>query len=101
MRTDFEAKYVKRCGSTQGSAFWGLRNQYVTFRPPNFPQNSHFGRWWQGWPCDPPCMTTVQGQNVKGQGHVMYQQQERYNLAVDGHTNFKLGGNYYPGSRRR
>jgi len=29
-RTDFDAKYVKRCGSAQGSAFWGLRNQYQT-----------------------------------------------------------------------
>ena len=25
--TDFDAKYVKRRGSAQGSAFWGLRNQ--------------------------------------------------------------------------
>ena len=26
-RTDFDAKYVKRRGSAQGSAFWGSRNQ--------------------------------------------------------------------------
>jgi len=32
------------------------------------------------------------------QGDVMYQQQERYNSAVDGHLNFKLGGIYRRGS---
>jgi len=28
------------------------------------------------------------------QGHVMYQQQERYNYATDSRMNFKLGGNF-------
>jgi len=39
--TDFDAKYVKRRGSTQGSAFWGSRNQNLRFRPPFFPKNRH------------------------------------------------------------
>jgi len=38
-------------------------------------------------------MTTDQGQKVKGQGHVTYQQQKRYNEATDCHIIFKLGGN--------
>jgi len=32
-RTDFDAKYVKRRGSAQGSAFWGSQNQNLRFRP--------------------------------------------------------------------
>jgi len=40
-------------------------------------------------------MTTDQGQNVKGQGHVMYQQQERKNQATNGCIDFKLGGNFH------
>ena len=32
--TDFDAKYVKRRGSAQGSAFWGSRNHHLRFRPP-------------------------------------------------------------------
>jgi len=39
--TDIDAKYIKRRGSEQGSAFWGSRNQNVKFRPP-FSQNRHF-----------------------------------------------------------
>jgi len=39
-------------------------------------------------------MTTVQG-------HITYQQQECYNPEVDGHINFKLGGNYRPGGSMR
>ena len=39
--TDFDAKYVKRRGSAQGSAFWGSRNQNLRFRP-HLPQNRHF-----------------------------------------------------------
>jgi len=31
--------------------------------------------WSMDWPRDPPCMTTDQGQKVKCQGHVTYQQQ--------------------------
>jgi len=27
-RSDFHAKYAERCGSAQGRAFWGSRNQY-------------------------------------------------------------------------
>jgi len=30
-RTDFDAKYVKRRGSTQGRAFWGSQNQKLSF----------------------------------------------------------------------
>ena len=33
-------------------------------------------------------------QKSRSQGHVTYQQQERYNSAVGGLINFKLGGNY-------
>ena len=29
--TDFDAKYVKRRGSAQGSAFWGSRDQNLRF----------------------------------------------------------------------
>ena len=32
--TDFDAKYVKRRGSAQGSAFWGSQNQNLKSRPP-------------------------------------------------------------------
>jgi len=40
--TDFDAKYVKRRRSAQGSAFWGSRNQNLRFRPPFSPKNRHF-----------------------------------------------------------
>jgi len=40
--TDFDVKYVKRRGSAQRSAFWGLRNQYLRFGPLFFPENRHF-----------------------------------------------------------
>lgn len=30
-QTDFHAKYVKRRGSAQGRAFWGLDNKNLTF----------------------------------------------------------------------
>ena len=33
-RTDFDAKYDKRGGSAQESAFWRSRNQYPRFGPP-------------------------------------------------------------------
>jgi len=33
-RTDFDAKYPKRRGSAQESAFWGSQNQYLSFRFP-------------------------------------------------------------------
>jgi len=36
--TDFDAKYVKRRGSAQGSAFWGSRNQNLMFQPPFSPK---------------------------------------------------------------
>ena len=39
--TDFDAKYVKRRGYVQGSAFWGSRNQYLRFGPP-FSKKRHF-----------------------------------------------------------
>jgi len=35
----------------------------------------------------------TKGQRSRSQGHVMYQQQLRYNEATDGCVNFKLGGN--------
>jgi len=41
--TDFDAKYVKRRGSAQGSAFWGSRNQNLRFRPPFSPKTAIFG----------------------------------------------------------
>ena len=33
----------------------------------------------------------------RSQGHVTYPQTKRYNWAVDGHINFKHGGNYRRG----
>jgi len=41
--TDFDAKYVKRRGSAQGSAFWGSRNQYQRFEPTFSPKPPFFG----------------------------------------------------------
>ena len=38
--TDFDAKYVKRRGSAQGSAFWGSRNQNLRFRPSFSPKTA-------------------------------------------------------------
>jgi len=48
----------------------------------------------------PPCTAAVQGQKVKSQGHKVtwrISRQTRYNSAVYGHINFKLGGNYRRG----
>ena len=47
-RTDFDAKYVKRRGSVQGSAFWGLRNQDLRFRPPFSPKTTILGPHFDG-----------------------------------------------------
>jgi len=47
-RTDFDAKYVKRSGSAQGSAFWGSRNQNLRFRPPFSPKRAIFGTNFDG-----------------------------------------------------
>ena len=47
-RTDFDAKYVKRRGSAQGSAFWGSRNQNLRFRPLFSPKNAIFGPHFDG-----------------------------------------------------
>ena len=41
VRTDFDAKYVKRRGSAQGRAFWGSQNQKLSFTP-LFPQKPPF-----------------------------------------------------------
>ena len=41
--TDFDAKYVKRRGSAQGSAFWGSRNQNLRFRPSFSPKPPFLG----------------------------------------------------------
>jgi len=41
--TDFDAKYAKRRGSAQGSAFWGSRNQNLRFRPPFSPKTAILG----------------------------------------------------------
>ena len=46
--TDFDAKYVKRRGSAQGSAFWGSRNQNLRFRPPFSPKTAIFGPHFDG-----------------------------------------------------
>jgi len=40
-RTDFDAKYVKRRGSAQGSAFWESRKN-IQGLDTHFPQNRHF-----------------------------------------------------------
>ena len=42
-RTDFDAKYVKRRGSAQGTAFWGSRNQNLIF-----PKTAIFGPHFKG-----------------------------------------------------
>ena len=47
-RTDFDTKYVKQRGSTQGSAFWGSRNQNLRFRPPFSPKTAIFGPHFDG-----------------------------------------------------
>jgi len=39
--TNFDAKYVKQCGSAQGSAFGGLKTN-IQGLDPHFPQNRHF-----------------------------------------------------------
>jgi len=41
--TDFDAKYVKRRGSAQGSAFWGPQKQNLRFRSPFSPKTTIFG----------------------------------------------------------
>jgi len=46
--TDFDAKYVKRRGSAQGSAFWGSRNQNLRFRLPFSPKSAIFGPHFDG-----------------------------------------------------
>jgi len=42
-------------------------------------------------------MATVQCQKVRGHGHkvMLLVSSKNTNSAVDGHTNFKLGGNYH------
>ena len=42
-RTDFDAEYVIRRGSAQGSVFFGSRNQYLRFRLPFFPKAPFWG----------------------------------------------------------
>ena len=49
--TNFDAKYIKRRGSAQGSAFWGSRDQNLRFRTLFPPQNTaifgpHFDGTW-------------------------------------------------------
>ena len=46
--TDFDAQYVKRRGSAQGSAFWGSRNQNLRLRPPFSPKTAIFGPHFDG-----------------------------------------------------
>jgi len=41
--TEFDAKYVQRRGSSQGSAFWGSRNQNLRFQPSFSPKTAIFG----------------------------------------------------------
>ena len=47
-RTDFDAKYVKRRGSTQGRAFWGSRNQNLSFLPLFAPKTAILGPFFDG-----------------------------------------------------
>ena len=47
-RTDFDAKYVKRRGSAQGSAYWGPQNQYLRFGPPFSPKTASLGPHFDG-----------------------------------------------------
>jgi len=58
--------------------------------------NSKTNRW-RGRLCDSRCMTTVQGQNVEGQGHITYHQLTCYNLATDSHINLKCEDYDYEG----
>jgi len=37
---DIDAKYVKRCDSTQGFAFWVSQNQNLTFTPHFSPKGA-------------------------------------------------------------
>ena len=46
--TDFDAKYVKRRGSAQGSAFRGSQNQNLRFRPPFSPKTAILGPHFDG-----------------------------------------------------
>jgi len=39
--------------------------------------------------------TLTKVERSRSQGHVMYQQSERYNWATDGRINFKLSGNFH------
>ena len=41
--TDFDAKYVKRRGSAQGSDFWGSRNRNIRLRSPFSPKPPFLG----------------------------------------------------------
>ena len=47
-QTDFHAKYVKRRGSAQGRAFWGLDNKNLTFRLSFPPKIAIFGPHFYG-----------------------------------------------------
>ena len=47
-RTDFDAKYVKRRGSTQGSAFWWSQNQKLSFTPLFPPKTAILGPVFDG-----------------------------------------------------
>jgi len=47
-RTDFDAKYVKRRGSAQESAFWGSQNQHLRFGPWFSPKTVIFGPHFDG-----------------------------------------------------
>jgi len=40
--TDFDAKYIKRRGSVQGSAFWGVAKPKSKVSTFIFPKNRHF-----------------------------------------------------------
>jgi len=48
LKTDFHAKYVKRRGSAQGRAFWGLEDKNLTFRPSFPPKTAIFGPHFDG-----------------------------------------------------
>ena len=63
-RIDFDAKYVKRRGSAQGSAFWGPRNQNLRLRPPFSPNTAIFWPHFDGTIFSPKTALTLDGSRV-------------------------------------
>ena len=61
-RTDFDAKYVKRRGSAQGSAFWGRETKIKGFGP-HFPPKPPF---WAPFRRDLEFFSPENGFNIGG-----------------------------------